>query len=99
MSHGAPSWSVYVLVRQQDDQAVGLADPTVTAGTDLVGLVVAGASGVVSRDGGVSISTRSLARFEPVAFPAEIVSLVETTARDLDPALAPARPAPATTRR
>jgi len=31
----------------------------------------------------VSISTRSLARFEPVAFPAEIVSLVETTAADL----------------
>jgi N-carbamoyl-L-amino-acid hydrolase len=31
----------------------------------------------------VSISTRSLARFAPVAFPAEIVSLVETTARDL----------------
>ena len=31
----------------------------------------------------VSISTRSLARFEPVAFPPEIVSLVETTARDL----------------
>ena len=30
-----------------------------------------------------SISTRSLARFDPVAFPAEIVSLVETTARDL----------------
>ncbi|MGB8186923.1 MAG: Zn-dependent hydrolase [Pseudolabrys sp.] len=38
----------------------------------------------LARDGGVSISTRSLARFEPVAFPAEIVSLVETTARDLD---------------
>ena len=37
----------------------------------------------LARDGGVSISTRSLARFEPVAFPAEIVSLVETTARDL----------------
>jgi beta-ureidopropionase / N-carbamoyl-L-amino-acid hydrolase len=34
-------------------------------------------------DGGVSITTRSLARFEPVAFPPEIVSLVETTARDL----------------
>lgn len=31
----------------------------------------------------VSIATRSLARFEPVAFPAQIVSLVETTARDL----------------
>jgi N-carbamoyl-L-amino-acid hydrolase len=31
----------------------------------------------------VSISTRSLARFEPVTFPAEIVSLVETTAADL----------------
>ncbi|MFZ1182326.1 MAG: hydantoinase/carbamoylase family amidase, partial [Pseudolabrys sp.] len=37
----------------------------------------------LARDGGVSISTRSLARFETVAFPAEIVSLVETTARDL----------------
>src|SRR5262249_5514299 len=37
----------------------------------------------LARDGGVSISTRSLARFEPVAFPAEIVSLVETTAHDL----------------
>jgi beta-ureidopropionase / N-carbamoyl-L-amino-acid hydrolase len=37
----------------------------------------------LARDGGVLISTRSLARFEPVAFPAEIVSLVETTARDL----------------
>jgi N-carbamoyl-L-amino-acid hydrolase len=37
----------------------------------------------LARDGSVSISTRSLARFEPVAFPAEIVSLVETTARDL----------------
>jgi N-carbamoyl-L-amino-acid hydrolase len=33
--------------------------------------------------GSVSISTRNLARFEPVAFPLEIVSLVETTARDL----------------
>ena len=31
----------------------------------------------------VTIARRSLARFEPVAFPAEIVSLVETTARDL----------------
>jgi beta-ureidopropionase / N-carbamoyl-L-amino-acid hydrolase len=31
----------------------------------------------------VSIATRSLARFEPVAFPTEIVSLVEATARDL----------------
>jgi N-carbamoyl-L-amino-acid hydrolase len=31
----------------------------------------------------VSITTRSLARFAPVAFPAEIVSLVETTAREL----------------
>ena len=41
--------------------------------------------------GGVSISTRSLARFEPVAFPAEIVSLVETTARDL---ALPSRPLP-----
>jgi N-carbamoyl-L-amino-acid hydrolase len=34
-------------------------------------------------DGGVSITTRSLARFAPVAFPPEIVSLVEATARDL----------------
>jgi N-carbamoyl-L-amino-acid hydrolase len=34
-------------------------------------------------DGGVSITTRSLARFEPVMFPPEIVSLVEATARDL----------------
>jgi N-carbamoyl-L-amino-acid hydrolase len=32
----------------------------------------------------VAISTRSLARFEPVSFPAEMVSLVEATARDLD---------------
>jgi beta-ureidopropionase / N-carbamoyl-L-amino-acid hydrolase len=32
----------------------------------------------------VEISTRSLARFEPVSFPAEMVSLVEATARDLD---------------
>jgi N-carbamoyl-L-amino-acid hydrolase len=32
---------------------------------------------------GVSISTRSLARFAPVTFPAEIVSLIEATARDL----------------
>jgi N-carbamoyl-L-amino-acid hydrolase len=31
----------------------------------------------------VSITTRSLARFEPVAFPGEMVSLVEVTARDL----------------
>ena len=31
----------------------------------------------------VAIATRSLARFEPVAFPAEMVSLVETTAREL----------------
>ena len=31
----------------------------------------------------VAISTRSLARFAPVAFPAEMVSLVETTARGL----------------
>jgi N-carbamoyl-L-amino-acid hydrolase len=31
----------------------------------------------------LSITTRSLARFEPVSFPTEIVSLVETTARDL----------------
>src|SRR5581483_8550054 len=31
----------------------------------------------------VSISTRNLARFEPVAFPVEIVSLVEATARGL----------------
>jgi beta-ureidopropionase / N-carbamoyl-L-amino-acid hydrolase len=31
----------------------------------------------------VSISTRTLARFEPVTFPPEIVSLVETTATDL----------------
>jgi beta-ureidopropionase / N-carbamoyl-L-amino-acid hydrolase len=31
----------------------------------------------------VAISTRSLARFEPVAFPGEMVALVETTAREL----------------
>ena len=31
----------------------------------------------------VAISMRSLARFEPVSFPAEMVSLVEATARDL----------------
>ena len=31
----------------------------------------------------VAISTRSLARFAPVAFPGEIVALVESTARDL----------------
>ena len=31
----------------------------------------------------VAIATRSLARFEPVAFPAEMVALVETTAREL----------------
>jgi N-carbamoyl-L-amino-acid hydrolase len=31
----------------------------------------------------VTISTRSLARFEPVSFPSEIVSLVESTAREL----------------
>src|SRR6478752_7153532 len=31
----------------------------------------------------VAISTRSLARFEPISFPPEIVSLVESTARDL----------------
>ena len=31
----------------------------------------------------VTIATRSLARFEPVAFPDEIVSLVEATAREL----------------
>ena len=37
----------------------------------------------LARGGSVSISTRNLARFEPVAFPIEIVSLVETTARDL----------------
>ena len=37
----------------------------------------------LARGGSVSISTRNLARFEPVAFPLEIVSLVETTARDL----------------
>src|SRR6516164_1948057 len=37
----------------------------------------------LARDGDVLISTRNLARFEAVAFPAEIVSLVETTARDL----------------
>ena len=37
----------------------------------------------LARDGSVSVSTRSLARFEPIAFQAEIVSLVETTARDL----------------
>jgi N-carbamoyl-L-amino-acid hydrolase len=33
--------------------------------------------------GSVSISSRNLARFKPVAFPVEIVSLVEATARDL----------------
>jgi N-carbamoyl-L-amino-acid hydrolase len=32
----------------------------------------------------VAVSTRSLAQFEPVPFPAEMVSLVETTARELD---------------
>ena len=37
----------------------------------------------LARNGKVSISTRNLARFEPVAFPDEIVSLVEATARDL----------------
>ena len=31
----------------------------------------------------VAISTRSLARFEPVSFPAEMVSLIEATAREL----------------
>jgi len=31
----------------------------------------------------VAISTRSLARFEPISFPPEIVSLVESTAREL----------------
>ena len=31
----------------------------------------------------VAITTRSLARFEPVAFPSEMVSLIETTAREL----------------
>jgi N-carbamoyl-L-amino-acid hydrolase len=31
----------------------------------------------------VSITTRSLARFDPVMFPAAMVSLVESTARDL----------------
>jgi beta-ureidopropionase / N-carbamoyl-L-amino-acid hydrolase len=31
----------------------------------------------------VAVATRSLARFAPVAFPAEMVSLVETTAREL----------------
>jgi N-carbamoyl-L-amino-acid hydrolase len=31
----------------------------------------------------VAISTRSLARFEPVSFPGEMVALVESTARDL----------------
>lgn len=33
--------------------------------------------------GQLLITTRSLARFEPVSFPTEIVSLVETTAREL----------------
>jgi N-carbamoyl-L-amino-acid hydrolase len=37
----------------------------------------------LARHGDVLISTRNLARFEAVAFPAEIVSLVETIARDL----------------
>jgi N-carbamoyl-L-amino-acid hydrolase len=32
----------------------------------------------------VAITTRSLARFEPVSFPSEMVSLIETTARELD---------------
>jgi N-carbamoyl-L-amino-acid hydrolase len=32
----------------------------------------------------VAIATRSLARFVPVAFPTEMVSLIETTARELD---------------
>jgi N-carbamoyl-L-amino-acid hydrolase len=31
----------------------------------------------------VAISTRSLARFEPVLFPSEMVALVESTAREL----------------
>jgi beta-ureidopropionase / N-carbamoyl-L-amino-acid hydrolase len=31
----------------------------------------------------VAITTRSLARFEPVSFPTEMVSLIETTAREL----------------
>src|SRR5258708_19417619 len=31
----------------------------------------------------VAIATRSLARFAPVAFPTEMVSLIETTAREL----------------
>ena len=31
----------------------------------------------------VSIATRSLARFDPVVFPADMVSLIETTAREL----------------
>jgi N-carbamoyl-L-amino-acid hydrolase len=31
----------------------------------------------------VAIKTRSLARFDPVVFPSEMVSLVETTAQDL----------------
>ncbi|MGE5268152.1 MAG: M20/M25/M40 family metallo-hydrolase, partial [Thiohalocapsa sp.] len=31
----------------------------------------------------VAISTRSLGRFAPLAFPAEMVALVETTAREL----------------
>lgn len=31
----------------------------------------------------VAITTRSLARFEPVSFPSEMVSLIETTAREL----------------
>ena len=44
---------------------------------------MAGSLARLARDGGVSISTRSLARFEPAAFSGEIVSLVETTARDL----------------
>jgi N-carbamoyl-L-amino-acid hydrolase len=42
-----------------------------------------GAFAQLEKGRSVSISTRNLARFEPVAFPLEIVSLVETTARDL----------------
>ena len=32
----------------------------------------------------IAIATRSLARFEPVSFPSEMVSLIETTARELN---------------
>jgi beta-ureidopropionase / N-carbamoyl-L-amino-acid hydrolase len=47
----------------------------------------------------VEISTRSLARFEPVSFPAEMVSLVEATAATSTFPAVGSRPAPATMRK